>query len=52
MIIKNFIFHFEIKVFYEPEAVHILNHNQELTDAFIHKMTALKTKYQQNIYYT
>ena len=40
------------KVLYEPETAHTPNHNQELTDVFIHKMIALKTDYQQNIHYT
>ena len=52
MAIKGFMPHSGIKVLYEPEAVHTSNHNQELADAFIHKMIALKTGCQQNIHYT
>ena len=40
------------EVLYEPEAAHTSNHNQELADAFICKMTVLKTGCQQNIRYT
>ena len=40
------------EVLYESEAAHTPNHNQKLTDAFIHKITVLKTDYQQNIHYT
>ena len=52
MIIKDFTPHFKIKVLYESEAAHISNHNQKLTNVFIHKMIALKTDCQQNIHYT
>ena len=51
MTTKDFIFHSETEVLYEPESAHTLNYNQELTDIFIHKMTAFKTECQQNIHY-
>ena len=52
MTVKGFILCFGIKILYEPKPVHTSNYNQELADAFIHKITVLKTEYQQNIYYT
>ena len=52
MTVKGFTLCSGTEVFYEPEAAHTPNHNQELTDTFIHKMTVLKTECQQNIYYT
>ena len=52
IIIKNFMLHSGTEVFYKPEAAHTPNHNQKLTDAFIHKMAVLKTGCQQNIHYT
>ena len=52
MVIKGFMLHFGIEILYELEPMHTSNHNQELADAFIHKMAALKIKCQQNIHYT
>ena len=52
IIIKDFTLCSGIKVLYEPETAHTLNHNQKLTDSFICKMAALKIKCQQNICYT
>ena len=52
MAVKDFTFHSGIKILYEPEAAHTPNHNQELIDDFIHKMTAFKIRCQQNIHYT
>ena len=52
MTIKGFMPHSETEVLYESETVHTPNHNQKLTDTFIHKMAALKTDCQQNICYT
>ena len=40
------------KILYKPEPTHTSNHNQELADTFIHKMTILKIRCQQNICYT
>ena len=51
MIIKDFTSYFKIKILYESESAHTPNYNQELTDTFIYKMVALKTKCQQNIHY-
>ena len=51
MAAKGFTFHSGTEILYEPEPTHTLNHNQELADAFIHKMTVLKTGCQQNIHY-
>ena len=50
--IKGFMLCSETEVLYEPEAAHTPNHNQKLINAFICKMTVLKTDCQQNIYYT
>ena len=52
MTVKNFMLCFGIEILYESKAVHTLNHNQKLTDDFIHKMAVLKTECQQNIHYT
>ena len=52
MTVKGFMFCSGTEVLYESEAVHTPNHNQELADAFIHKMAVLKTRCQQNIHYT
>ena len=52
MAAKGFMPHSGTEILYEPEAVHTPNHNQELADAFIHKMAALKIRCQQNIHYT
>ena len=52
MAVKGFMPCSGTEVFYKSEAVHTPNHNQELTDVFIHKMAALKTDCQQNICYT
>ena len=52
MVTKGFIFCSETEVFYEPEAAHTSNYNQELIYVFIHKMAMLKTGCQQNIHYT
>ena len=51
MAIKGFMLCSGTEVLYEPEAVHTSNHNQELTDGFIHKMVVFKTECQQNICY-
>ena len=46
MITKDFMPHSGTKILYEPEPTHTPNHNQELTDIFICKMTAFKIEYQ------
>ena len=51
MAAKDFMLCSGTEVLYEPEAVHTPNHNQELTDAFICKIAALKIDCQQNIHY-
>ena len=51
IVIKNFTPCSDTKILYESEPTHTPNHNQELTDAFICKMTALKTRCQKNIHY-
>ena len=52
MVIKGFMPHSGTEVLYEPELMHTPNHNQEQTDALIHKLTVLKIRCQQNICYT
>ena len=52
MAAKGFTPHFGTEVLYKPEAAHTPNHNQKLANVFIHKITALKIKCQQNIHYT
>ena len=48
---KGFMLCSGTEILYEPEPVHTPNHNQELTDAFICKMTMFKTECQENICY-
>ena len=52
MITKSFILCFETEILYESEPIHTPNYNQKLTDVFICKMIAFKTRCQQNICYT
>ena len=44
MAVKGFTPHSKTEVLYKSEFAHILNHNQELIDVFIHKMIVFKTE--------